>query len=634
MSQADASKELLNWVNNSTGNDSKDFSKSFSDGTALRSLIKSVVTNDDEIDNKLNAEPGLILNKQCVEYADENLSIPIMIEPEEMAEGPNKLSMMTYLSFFKEYDDRNSKKQEKLKEQREEARKARERERDLRIKEQQEAEEREREAELEKENIIKEAQEHEKELSSQYKSELEDLQKELEEERQKSKELESKLANEAERVSALQEANANNKTLLSEQLKLIEKMMGEIKKQSSIKPIHEQVQEMEDKYKSKIKELQSELDNANNQLNEQQGTLSNFVNKINEFKSEYGSKSIKKGVPPEKEPEQPLRKRVINRDPKTLEEYKAMTIPKSLWEIEDPFIYVWKIDKSSTDFVNVVSGRRFGTFDNKGCYIVLDAKNRKNMRLHLWIGSAAPEEERYIATAKGNELERVLGKLKPGKMYYQQSCFETDEFRRLFQRFFIVGTSDSSNVEGIRLLWIKGYEQNIRVVEVPLSGKSLNHGDVFILSTTDELMLWKGKSCSKAEIAMAHDIVQHLNEQRGMSSKVMSINDEQEPDAFWDVLGGKCNVKSAASGGSDENVEVNEMKLWRLSDAEGQLDFTLIDQSSKIPLLRLCSKDIFILDTTIEIFIWIGHLASEHEKSMSLIYAQQYIYDYDLSSKT
>ena len=43
----------------------------------------------------------------------------------------------------------------------------------------------------------------------------------------------------------------------------------------------------------------------------------------------------------------------------------------------------------------------------------------------------------------------------------------------------------------------------MRVTSVPLTGDSLNEGDVFVLDTGNLLMQWNGKSSSKKERAKA-----------------------------------------------------------------------------------------------------------------------------------
>jgi len=94
-------------------------------------------------------------------------------------------------------------------------------------------------------------------------------------------------------------------------------------------------------------------------------------------------------------------------------------------------------------------------------------------------------------------------------------------------------------------------------------------------------------------------------------------------------LGGKGAIKSAEEGGSDEEAEKNlTRKLFRLSDASGKLEFTLISEGARIRREHLDTMDVFIFDSGAEVFAWIGRGASVDERKTSMRYAQDYLTKY------
>ena len=66
-----------------------------------------------------------------------------------------------------------------------------------------------------------------------------------------------------------------------------------------------------------------------------------------------------------------------------------------------------------------------------------------------------------------------------------------------------------------RLLHIKG-KKKVRVTAVPLSHKSLNKGDCFILDEFHRITQWNGSGCNTTERRRAHEILNgFINERTG-----------------------------------------------------------------------------------------------------------------------
>jgi gelsolin len=63
-------------------------------------------------------------------------------------------------------------------------------------------------------------------------------------------------------------------------------------------------------------------------------------------------------------------------------------------------------------------------------------------------------------------------------------------------------------------------------------------------------------------------------------------------------------------------MDKNKLKLFQLSDASGSMTFTL-KAEGQIDGSMFDSNDVFILDATLQIFVWVGKGASKGEKVSS-----------------
>jgi len=178
-----------------------------------------------------------------------------------------------------------------------------------------------------------------------------------------------------------------------------------------------------------------------------------------------------------------------------------------------------------------------------------------------------------------------------------------------------------------RLLHVKG-KRNVRVTEVPMSRKSLNSGDVFILDAGLKLWSWQGAKASGQEKVKAASVMQALDDERGGKPERFVISesdkDTEPPVAeFWKMIGGKGPI-AAADDLDDAWEEAKPAKLFRISDAKGKLTMEPCGQGI-IPMSKLDTNDAFLLDVGCELFVWIGKKASKQEKQLGMSMAQEYI---------
>jgi len=172
------------------------------------------------------------------------------------------------------------------------------------------------------------------------------------------------------------------------------------------------------------------------------------------------------------------------------------------------------------------------------------------------------------------------------------------------------------------LLHIKG-KKLIRVHQVELIYKSLNSGDCFILDATTMIFQWNGKLCNSEERWRATQLLSDIITERAGKPISYNIDEGEEVDEFWEILGGKGIISEPTE---DEHITTPIVKnLFKLSDASGALTFTLISTNENIKFNMLQTEDVFLLDTGIEIFVWVGKGASINEKRNAIKSAQNYL---------
>jgi filamin len=74
---------------------------SFQDGKALTALVHSLKPNFDY--KKIDFSDPVQAISDAISMAELNLNIPPLVEAEDVAKQPEELSMMTYISYFRQY---------------------------------------------------------------------------------------------------------------------------------------------------------------------------------------------------------------------------------------------------------------------------------------------------------------------------------------------------------------------------------------------------------------------------------------------------------------------------------------------------------------------------------------------------
>jgi len=302
-----------------------------------------------------------------------------------------------------------------------------------------------------------------------------------------------------------------------------------------------------------------------------------------------------------------------------------------------------------------------GVFYNDDSYIVLKIYKKEDKLcsdIHFWLGETTSQDEYGTAAYKTVELDDFIN-AKHGFDPIQHREVSKHE-SGLFLSYYPHGirlldggvASGFNHVEPesykSRLLWMKG-KKKIRVTEVPISVKSLNSGDVFILDCGLNLYQYQGKAAGKNEKLQAGKLQRMIDDERRGKPDVFVFSQTDKPDDTMGIFfsyfeesskepGQECDAEECAkllatisedAGGDDAAWEKDsEKSLWQLSDASGKLTFTEVAKG-KVKKDKLVSDDVFIFDVGSEIFVWVGSKASKSEKKQGMIFASKYLKEHD-----
>ncbi|KAF2645721.1 putative actin-binding protein Fragmin [Massarina eburnea CBS 473.64] len=322
----------------------------------------------------------------------------------------------------------------------------------------------------------------------------------------------------------------------------------------------------------------------------------------------------------------------------------------------EPGLYIWRIE----DFEVVPWPKeKYGSFHEGDSYIVLksekvqrkqgdvdeESEDEKDKMVHdifFWLGAHTSQDEAGTAAYKTVELDEFLH--GTATQYRELQSSPSDAFSAIFPRMKILRggvksgfthvETNEENVHTDTLLRIFKHpsaaagRDGVLVHEVEPRWECLDEDDVFVLDKGDKIFVWQGKNCSPMEKLKAAQVVNDVTIAKHVDVEVLS-QVESRSKVVVDYLGGKDVDMLETTFKSQRPIptsnERDVKKLFRLSDAEGELSFDLVKEGNAIGRGDLDGNDVFLLDSGRSIWVWEGKGASRAEKKMWLKVMQQYV---------
>jgi gelsolin len=309
-------------------------------------------------------------------------------------------------------------------------------------------------------------------------------------------------------------------------------------------------------------------------------------------------------------------------------------------------LYIWRIENFE---VIPWPREKFGQFYDGDSFIVLHSykvgDDKLGHDIFFWLGNKTTQDEAGTAAYKTVELDEFLHGAATQHREVQQS--PSDEFLALFRHISIRSggvRSGFTHVEPearediLTLLRIfkhpgAGRIDSLIVHEVEPTWQSLDENDVFVLDKGDKIWVWQGKKCSPMEKAKAAQVVNDMTLAKHVDVEVLSQL-ESRSKLIVDLLGGKDKAPSTLEAprpgsfgkrSSEASAGSPSRKLFRLSDASGDLSFDLVKDGQRVNRSDFDGKDVFLYDTGSTLWVWQGSEASASEKAMWLKVAQFYV---------
>ena len=156
-------------------------------------------------------------------------------------------------------------------------------------------------------------------------------------------------------------------------------------------------------------------------------------------------------------------------------------------------------------------------------------------------------------------------------------------------------------------------------------------GDVYIVDNTETIWLWIGEKCSVDEKAVAAAEARRIDEERGDSAKIITVDQNYETPEFMVLLNGLkivhrnlaktmlVDVSTGTYSGHMEHINT----LYRISSEEFEgidsMKFMQVEWHKE----SLDSEDSFVADLGDYIWIWQGAECNVKEKIKARSFATQ-----------
>ncbi|XP_057428977.1 villin-1 [Lotus japonicus] len=273
-------------------------------------------------------------------------------------------------------------------------------------------------------------------------------------------------------------------------------------------------------------------------------------------------------------------------------------------------IKVWRVDGEEFSLLSITESTRLYSGD---CYIVqytFPGNGRDETLLYAWIGSRCVMEDKTAVISHANTMadsvrtNPVVAQIHEGK--------EPAQFFSILQRLIIFkgrnspqyrkfieekGMVDETyNQDQVALFRVQGTNpDNMQAIQVDQVATSLNSSYCYILQTKESIYTWIGILSS----ARDHNLLDRMVVLLNPTWLPVSVREGNEPDIFWDALGGKAEYpREKEIQGFIDDPHLFALKITRADFKVKEIyNYTQDD---------LITEDVLLLDCQREIYVWVG----------------------------
>ncbi|KAM6169231.1 villin-like protein [Rhynchocyon petersi] len=263
-----------------------------------------------------------------------------------------------------------------------------------------------------------------------------------------------------------------------------------------------------------------------------------------------------------------------------------------------------------------------GQLYSDNCYLILytyQKLGRVQYILYHWQGRQTTPDKIKALSSNAEELDLLYH----GALVQEHVTMghEPPHFLSIFQGQLVIlqgpgGRNERGQPAGTtQLFHVQGTDNhNTKTTEVPARASSLHSSDIFLLLTAEVGYIWFGKGCSGDQREQARMVAQFISKK----NKEIVL-EGQEPPNFWESLGGPAPYSSNMR--PPEETPSFQPRLFECSSQMGCLVLTEMVFFSQEDLDK---HDIMLLDTWVEIFLWLGEAVSKGTEAV-VGWGQQYL---------
>ncbi|XP_058759875.1 villin-1-like [Vicia villosa] len=273
-------------------------------------------------------------------------------------------------------------------------------------------------------------------------------------------------------------------------------------------------------------------------------------------------------------------------------------------------IKIWRVDGDELSLLPVTEHTRLYSGD---CYIVqytFPGNGRDETLFYAWIGSRCIMEDKTAAISHINTMvdssrtNPVMAQIHEGKEPAQFFSIlkrlivfkggNSSGYKKFLEEKGIVDETPNENL--VALFRVQGTSpDNMQAIQVDQVSSSLNSSYCYILRSEAATYTWIGGLSS----ARDHNLLDRMVELFNPTQLPISVREGNEPDIFWDVLGGKAEYPR------EKEIQgfIDDPHLFALKITRGDFKMKEVYNYTQDDLI---TEDVLLLDCQREIYIWVG----------------------------
>ncbi|KAL4343038.1 hypothetical protein HN51_061362 [Arachis hypogaea] len=285
-------------------------------------------------------------------------------------------------------------------------------------------------------------------------------------------------------------------------------------------------------------------------------------------------------------------------------------------------IKVWLVDGDELSLLSVAELTRLYSGDSYIVQYTFPGNGRDETLFYAWLGCKSVTEDKTAAISHMN-IMADSARTNPVVAQIHESK-EPVQFFSILQRLIIFkggnssgykkfieekGTTDETyNETQVALFRVQGTSpDNMQAIQVDQVSTSLNSSYCYILQTEASIFTWIGNLSS----ARDHNLLDRMVELLNPKWLPVSVREGNEPDDFWDALGGKAEYPK----GKEIQGFTDDPHLFALKINGGGFKVKEIYNYTQDDLV---TEDVLLLDCQKEIYVWIGLHSTVKSKQEAL----------------